>query len=126
MMNIKIHTTNFDNTESIESYVHKRLGSLTKFLSGAGDIESVLCEVELGKTTNHHKSGDIFRAEVNIKAPGIGQFYAVTEEADLYAAIDMVRDEIEREIVSKKTKKETLYRRGAAKFKSILKRISFK
>ncbi len=124
-MNIKTHTTNFDMTPAIEEYVSKKAQSLAKFLEGRGDDthKNMLCEVELGKTTNHHKSGDIFKAEINIVGPGNVQFYAVAEEADLYAAIDIVRDQIEREIISKKTKRETLFRRGAAKFKALAKRL---
>jgi len=117
-MNIKTRAANFTMTPAIEDYTSKKVLSLSKFLH-AGD--NALCEVELGKTTNHHKSGDIFKAEINIVTPGKNQFYAMAEESDLYAAIDVVRDNIEREIISKKTKRETLFRRGAMRFKSILK-----
>ena len=120
-MNIKTRSTNFDMTPAIENYVSKRVSSLEKFLDAKH--ENVLCEVELGKTTNHHKSGDIFRAEINIIRPGHNQFYAVAETEDLYAAIDIVRDQIEREIVSRKGKRETLFRRGASKFKALAKRL---
>jgi putative sigma-54 modulation protein len=121
MLNIKTRSTNFDMTPAIEDYVSKKVSSLGKFL----DVqkENILCEVELGKTTNHHKSGDIFRAEVNIVGPQNTQFYAVAEESDLYAAIDVVRDQIEREIVTKKEKRETLFRRGASRFKALAKRL---
>ena len=119
-MNIKIKSTNFDITPAIEEYVHRKISSLEKFL---GVKENILCEVEIGRTTRHHKSGDIFRAEVNIIEPGNKQVYAVAEEADLYSAIDIVRDEAEREITTRKDKRNTLFRRGGAKIKSLLKRI---
>ncbi|MES2216766.1 MAG: ribosome-associated translation inhibitor RaiA [Patescibacteria group bacterium] len=117
-MNIKTRTTNFEMTPAIEAYVEKRISSLEKFLKGASD--AVICEVELGKTTNHHKSGEIFKAEINMVRPGGDQLYAVAEKEDLYSAIDVVRDEVERKIVATKEKKETLFRRGASKFKSII------
>lgn len=119
-MNIKIRAKDYELTPAIEEYINKKLSSLEKFLGG----DSVLCEVEIGKSTDHHKSGDIFRAEVNIVKSGRGQFYAVAEESDLYASIDVVRDEAERVIVSNKNKKETLFRRGASKFKNIIKGIT--
>ncbi len=122
-MNIKIRSINFDLTPAIEDYVNKKISSLNKFLSGG---EEILCEVEIGRTTKHHNSGDIFKAEVNIVVPGSRQVYAKAEEADLYTAIDIVRDEAERVIVSVKNKKETLFRRGASQVKSILKRIDFR
>ena len=119
-MNIKIRSSNLDLTPAIEEYVNKKISSLEKFFGGQ---DSILCEVEVGKTTDHHKSGDIFKAEVNITGGNISQIYAVAQEVDLYTAIDVVRDEAEREIVSKKNKKDTLFRRGAQKIKNILKNI---
>lgn len=122
-MQIKIRSKNFDLTPAIEDYVTRKIGSLEKFFGGK---EGVLCEVEIGRTTKHHLSGDIFRAEVNIKVPGNDQIYAVTEESDLYKAIDIVRDESEREILSKKNRKTALFRRGAIRIKNLIKRINFK
>ena len=68
--------------------------------------------------------GVVVRAEINIVRPGQNQFYAVAEELDLYAAIDVVHDQIEREIVAKKEKRETLFRRGASQFKSLMRKMS--
>lgn len=122
-MNIKIRAKNFDLTPAIEDYVNKKIGSLDKFFGGK---EGALCEVEIGRTTKHHVSGDIFRAEVNMSVPGSGQIFAVTEENDLYKAIDIVRDECEREILSVKNKKTTLFRRGATRIKNLIKSINFR
>lgn len=123
MINIKTRSANFELTDAISDYVTKKLSSLEKFVGGAGEV---LCEVELARTTKHHNSGDIFKAEVNMFVPGAPQVYSVAEEADLYTAIDVVRDEVERKLVSNKDKKETLFRRGAQKVKNILKKIDFR
>lgn len=122
-MNIKIRSTNFDLTKAIYDYVHKKISILEKFLPAG---ERIICEVEIGRTTRHHKSGDIFRAEVNITQPGKKQIYAVAEEADLYSAIDVVRDEAERAIISHKEKSSTLFRKGAFRVKELLKRINIR
>ncbi len=119
-MKIKIRSKNFEITPAIFEYVNKKISSLAKYLHFKDDA---LSEVEIGRTTTHHKSGDIFRAEVNISEPGGKQIYAAAEEADLYAAIDIVRDETERAIVSKKDKYRTLFRKGASRVKDLLKRI---
>lgn len=120
-MNIKITSKNFDLTPAIHDYVTKRMSALEKFL----DIKDVtLCEVEIGRTTNHHKTGDVYRAEVNIIQPGYKQIFAVTEEADLYSAIDLLRDDAERLIVSQKKKHDTLFRRGASQIKDIIKKVN--
>lgn len=122
-MKIKIRSKNFDLTPAIDDYVSKKISSLEKFL----DIkDEVLCEVEIGRTTKHHNSGDIFKAEINIAQPGGKQIYVVAEEVDLYTAIDIVRDEAERSIVSRKNKYKTLFRKGASRIKDLLKRIDFR
>ena len=119
-MNIKIRAVNFELTPAIDDYVTKKISTLEKFL---GNKETALCEVEIGRTTMHHKSGDIFRAEVNITAPNIKQIFAYAEERDLYSAIDIVRDELERLIVSRKDKRNTLFRRGGQRIKELLKKV---
>ena len=125
-MNIKIRSANFELTPAIDEYVNKKISSLEKFF-GNKDLsrDNILCEVEIGRTT-HHKRWDIFRAEINIDVPGGKQVYAVANEPDLYAAIDVVRDEAEREIVSSKNKYHTIFRKGASKVKALLKRLDFR
>jgi len=122
-MNIKTRAVNFDLTDAISGYVDKKISSLGKFIPDSSDL---LCEVEIGRTTRHHNSGDIFKAEINIMVPSGKQVYAVAEEPELYTAIDIVRDEAERVIVSQKNKKDTLFRRGASQIKNLLKRVSWK
>lgn len=122
-MNIKIKSRDFDLTPAIDDYITKKISTLEKFLEVK---DNILCEIEIGRTTKHHKSGDIFRAEVNIVEPGNKQIYAVAEESDMYTAIDVVRDEAERAIVSRKTKRFTLIRRGGTRIKELLKRIDFR
>lgn len=120
-MNIKIRSTNFELTPAIEDYVHKKLSPLARFFSN-----ETICEVEIGKSTNAHKTGDIFKAEINIVGGGLDQVYVVAEEVDLYTAIDIVRDEAERSVVNKKKKKDTMLRKGGAMVKNLLKRLDFR
>ena len=122
-MNIKIRSKNFDITPAINDYVTKKISTLEKFIN---QHENVLCEVEIGRTTTHHKSGDIFRAEINMNIPGQKQVFTFAEEVDLYTAIDIVRDEAERLIVSQKNKYKTVFRRGATQIKNLLKMIDIR
>lgn len=118
-MNINTKATNITLTPAITEYVDKKVGMLEKFFRGMDDV---LVNVEVGKTTRHHKSGDIFKAEIHISANG-QEYYAVTETEDLYAAIDMVKDDIVRELTSKRKKAIRLFRKGGAKLKNLLKGI---
>lgn len=117
-MNIK--ATNFSLTPAIEDYVGKRLGVLERFIL-EGD-ESAHAQVEIGRTTKHHKGGDIFRAEINLHIAG-KNFYSTSEKEDLYAAIDDVKDEITRELTSWKDKRIGFVRRGGRKIKDMIRGI---
>ncbi|HEY4504098.1 MAG TPA: ribosome-associated translation inhibitor RaiA [Candidatus Paceibacterota bacterium] len=116
-MNINIKNTNIILTPAIYDYVSRRLEAVKKLLEKDSTAK---CNLELARTTAHHKNGDIFRAEVHITAKD-RDLYASAEEQDLYRAIDVVRDEILREIRSYKSKRISLIRRGGAKIKDIIK-----
>lgn len=117
-MQIKIKTINIEMTDAISSYVEEKLRSVEKF-AVPHEEEDPLLYVEIGKTTNHHQSGDIFRAEVSMNLRG-RQFRAVSEKDDLYAAIDDMRAELVRVLTSHKDKERTMVRRGAGMIKNLL------
>ena len=118
-MKINVRGLHTDLTPVIIEYTQKRLSSLSKFLQN----KDVVCDVELIKTTNHHKSGDIFKAEANIVV-NREQVYAISEQPDLYQAVDQLRDELERILSSRKDKKITMFRRGALRIKNAMKGIN--
>ncbi len=117
-MQIRIKATNIELTDAISAYVEEKLQSVEKFMVPHEEEEPV-AYVEVGKTTNHHNSGDVFRAEVTTTVRG-KQFRAVCQKSDLYAAIDDMKDELIRELNSYKNKERTLMRRGAGMIKNLL------
>ncbi len=106
-------------TGAINDYVNKRLGTIEKFRKD-GEITG---HVEIGKTTNHHKQGDVFKAEFDINMNG-EKFFAMSEKSDLYSAIDDAKEEITQKISNNKDRKKTLFKRGAASIKKMLKGLS--
>jgi putative sigma-54 modulation protein len=90
----KIQAQHMDLTDPIREYAWKKITELEKFLP-AGTLAQV--DILLEKTTAHHQNGDIFKAEVNVSLPG-QHINAEAVQADLYAAIDKVRDEVKREM----------------------------
>ncbi len=118
-MKINLKATNISITPAISEYIEKRTQSLEKFFRG---VDGILLNIEVGKTTRHHKSGDIFRAEIHINANG-EEYYASAETEDLYASIDKVKDEIVHELTSKRKKALRLFRKGSTKIKNMLKGI---
>ena len=116
-MKINTKTTNISLTPAISEYIEKRIGSLDKFYK---EEEDIVVNVEVGKTTEHHKSGDIFRAEIHLRSRG-NEYYASAETEDLYAAIDQVKDKIVYELTSRRKRTIRLFRKGGAKIKNLLK-----
>jgi putative sigma-54 modulation protein len=122
-MNINIKATNIELTPAISDYVDKKISSIYKYLQTADNDSDIIAQVEVGKSTNHHKAGDIFRAEVHISGSGLN-LYAVAETEDLYASIDKVKDEISYEVKRNKEKRFALARRGGQMVKDMMKGAS--
>jgi len=117
-MKIIFKKKDFEITSNVESYVEKKMETLEKFFKSFNE-EKIIVEVELGKATVRQKTGDIFRAEINLSLGG-KIFRAESEQADLLAAIDETRDDLEQEIKKFKERKETIFIRGA---RSIAKKL---
>ena len=121
-MNIKIKTTTLSLTPAISEYIEKKMLSIAKLLDNDSTAK---CDVEIAKISNHHNKGDIFKAEVHIVAKD-KNIYASVEKEDLYIAIDLVKDDIIREIKNSNEKHRSLIRRGGAKIKNLIKGLGRK
>lgn len=113
----EVKATGLELTPAIKGYIEEKVGQLEKLVDTS--TGGVRAEVEVGKTTDHHKHGDIFKAEINLYVNG-NVYRAVATTSDLYAALDEMKDEVARQIVSKKDKDQTLFRRSARKLKNLL------
>ncbi len=123
-MQINLQGKNMDLTPSIHNYVSKRITNLEKLLSKIEERQGkVMVNFEVGKSTNRHKSGEIFNANCLIKIDG-KEFYSSTDKEDLYQAIDAVKDNLFYEITKNKDREQTLFKRGAASVKKMMKGLS--
>lgn len=116
-MRINIQTKNLDLTEAIRNYVDEKVGSLEKLLpSGADPVVAV----ELSKERNDQKNGDeLFKAEVHLSGAH-RQVFAEAFAADLYAAIDEMKDVALRELRDQKERTVDTSRAGAREAKAVL------
>jgi ribosomal subunit interface protein len=111
----------FTITPAITAYVNKRCETFARFLK---DDPAAFIVVELGKTSERQKHGEIFSAEVHVVGKVSGKesdIYATSDREDLYAAIDAARDEVFRGMTSKKAKYTSLMRRSGVKVKNLIK-----
>ena len=117
-MRINIKTTNIRLTLELSDYLNKRLEGFEKLTSHYS--EATIVDVEIGRTTKHHQTGDIYRAEINVHI-GHKSFRAVQETGDLYASIDAARGQMLEELRSNKEKRLSLVRHGSQKIKAFIK-----
>ncbi|MEK7650556.1 MAG: ribosome-associated translation inhibitor RaiA [Patescibacteria group bacterium] len=121
-MNINIKTTGLELTDALEAYLHEKLAHVEKFITES-ERAIARAEVNLAKTTQHHKNGDFFKAEITILLSG-RSLHASANKDDLYAAIDEMQDEIISEIKRWHGKRHTLLRRGGRRIKNMLRSIN--
>ena len=117
-MIVNIKATGTTLTASLRSYIEKKLAPIGKLVKG--DEDSAVVQVEIGRSTKHHKKGDVYYAEINVRL-GKTKLRAEKNEEDIYAAIDGAKDEILRELKSYKSKTEAKQKAGGRKVKGMLK-----
>ena len=104
-MKIDISTKNITLDEPLRVFIEDKIGGLDHLI-GNGDGQA---RVEIGKPSEHHRSGDIFAAEVNLTLGG-KLLRATCAHEDLRNAIVDVKDELQTQI--KKFKEKTTERRA--------------
>jgi len=120
-MKITIHSKNLEITTAINDYVNLKISHAEKFLGHNQDvIDAAEFNVDIEKTSNHHKEGDIFMAEVVALVRG-KSFTVKSQKEDLYQAIDEAKDEIVKVLEKNKEKHASFVRRGGAKLKNMIK-----
>ncbi len=96
VMDIRIKTDDFQMTPDVQATLDKALASIEKILSN--DTGTARCEVELGRASGRHKSDYMWFAEVRIISPGGTPVYARNNASTVNAAIDDVKEEVERQL----------------------------
>ena len=95
-MQIDIEATNIELTPPLREYIEVKIGKLSKFLKNLGG-DDVHVNVEVARSTRHHRPGNIYHAEANLHFPG-RMLRAEHEAEDIRVAIDKVRRKMQREI----------------------------
>ncbi len=123
-MQINLQGKNIELTENVKNYVSKRVTNLGKLLSRIEEEGGkVMVNMDLSRSTQHHKSGEIFHADCLVKIDG-KEFYSSADKEDLYQAIDTIKDSLYNEINKNKDRSQTLLYRGARSIKKMLKGLS--
>lgn len=103
-MQINIKATGLDLTPAVRVYIENKIGSLDKFLKRFEAQGEVKAEIEIARTTRHHRKGNIFYAETNLYLPK-RTIRAEHSDWDVRVAINMVKDKLKLEIQKYKDRK---------------------
>ena len=110
-----IKITNAEVSEDLRAVLERKLQPLQRYL---GNETDVVCDVEFEKVTASER-GPIHRVEVNLQVAGDLHRAEATLES-FEAAIDEVRDELDKELRRKHKKQETLVKKGGRKIKDMI------
>ena len=116
-MRVNIRQKNIEVTPALREYIEEKIIRVAeKFLQEQASTDLPILDVEVERTTAHHRKGDVFRMAAKLCA-GKQCFYANARGADIRSACDLLEEELEREMYGKKNRMSALFRRGARVFK---------
>lgn len=107
-MKIDITTKNITLDEPLRVFVNDKMEALEKFLSK----NDTVIHVEIGKPSKHHRKGEVFYAEANVRV-GKNLFRGETTHEDLRSAIVEVKEELHLQLKKFKDKNNEKVRRAA-------------
>lgn len=113
---ITVKATNLELTPGLSNLIDQKLVPIGKLIPN--EVTDATCRVEIERLTEH-TSGKVFRFEANLFANGRTYRAEATEEL-IEKAIDVVRDELKRELEKAQGKQLSLLRRGSRAIKKML------
>jgi ribosomal subunit interface protein len=117
-MQTKVKATDYEMTPETTEYLDTRIAALEKLVDA--DDESAMCEVEIGRDGGKKQHSDhLWCVEIRIIAAGVN-VYAKNRAPSVHAAIDDVREEVERQLRQGKGKKAALNKKAGKSFKDWL------
>ena len=99
-MNINIHAKNLELNPPLRAFIEEKMADLEHLIGDSGPSQ---VQVEVGIPSQHHNSGDIYYAEVNLNIAG-KLLRAESKNFDLHSAIVDVKDELKVQIKKFKEK----------------------
>jgi putative sigma-54 modulation protein len=97
-MTINIQPKSMELTDAIREYAEEKFTTLEKYIDG---IEKI--DIEIGMDSHHHNKGEVYVCSGHVFIRG-KDFFVSKEEADLYKAVDKVKDHLREELTDYKEK----------------------
>ena len=116
-MRVNIRQKNIEVTPALREYIEEKIIRVAeKFLQALASTDLPILDVEVERTTAHHRKGEVYRVAAKL-CGGNQCFYATARHGDVRAACDLLEEELEREMYGRKNRITAMFRRGARVFK---------
>lgn len=116
-MNITIKTTGHELSLGAQQLIEEKFTSLGRLVSYAADTAVLACEID--ESIAVERAGAKYQAKGNLSVDG-HIFHAEAQSMTLEGAVDLVRDQLAREVQGASGKKRGLLRRGGVALKKML------
>lgn len=121
MINISIKGTQLELTPAIKAHTEEKVAMVERYLDARDTDPRVDVELEHAP---RHQSGPVFRAEMNLHTAHT-QLRTESTQEDLYAAIDVAKDDLVAQLREIKAKETSQVRRGGRMFKAIMQKMGW-
>ena len=102
-MNLSITGHHVDVTDALRNYTTDKMERISRHFDNVTKIHVILSVEKVRQ-----------KAEATIKVNGGGQLYADAVEDDMYAALDLLTDKLDRQVIKHKEKLKDHHRRDKA------------
>lgn len=116
-MQIHFKGSNYELPARISALARKKVEGLRKYIGK--DTEYARAYVDLGKESEAHQNGKIWRADINFDVDG-NRFYAKAVEESIEKAIDTAVQELATELKTARKRQQSLSRKGGGIIKSLM------
>ena len=109
--------TDMELSVAVEEYIEKKMAALDKVAVSMGVATA---HVEAGRTTRHHRTGDVFRVEIMVRAKG-KDLRAEALGKTVLEAMDKAQEDMRTELERLKEKSVDSIKIGGRAIKKLIK-----
>lgn len=101
-MRVSLRQKNIKITPPLAEYIDRALiRRIEKLLAGGVESELPILDIEISRTTRHHKKGKVYRVSARLTHAKT-HLYASVDNEDIRAACDLLEEALRREIKKNK------------------------
>lgn len=119
-MRVIVRKKNLEMTPELTNYIDDKIvRPLERFLARQKFSEFAVLNLAIGRSTLHHRKGKIYQGKADLKHKK-GVLHAEAESENPRSVCDLLKEELEKEIVVRKNRSFSLEKRKSRSAKQVL------